>query len=312
MIYLRIKTFLSGILSQAPTQFLRQLLDITAKSLHRKTGHIYTFCERPGNIQNFIAYHQDTSSSSIGIVMQGPYVTDTDFTKNTLLLYRVLYPDKLIVLSTWAQSIPEADLESLRKVGIIILESTPPQKTGTLNINFQIRTTNKGLNWIKNSAPHITHVLKTRTDQRIYQSNLFSYLLDLQRLLGAKDKLVALSFHSKKEVLGSVSDLFIFGTRVTVEKYFSVPEQDFNIDRKTFFEKNPHPLNPEQIFFTNFTGTLPLTFNDYCSLLKSHFLLVDKEQIDFYWHKYSNLENRKIYNSPKDETFWSFQEYLDL
>lgn len=312
MIHLKIKTLLAKLISIAPTTALRQLLDLTTKALNKKNGALYTFCERPSSIDKFVSFDKDTASENIAIIMQGPYISDDNFTKNTLGIYKSLYPNKIIILSTWKNLISASERAELSKAGVVVVESEPPQITGTLNINFQMRSTAAGLKWIQENSPGVTHILKTRTDQRMYQSNLFSYLLRLQSKLSSENKLVSLSFHSKKAILGSISDMFVFGNRQQIEKYFSLPEQDFSLNRQDFFSRQPRPMNPEQIFFKNFTGKIPSSFSEYQDLVSKNFVLIDKEQVDFYWHKYSNIENKKVYNNPPEEAFWSFAEYLGL
>ena len=66
-----------------------------------------------------------------------------------------------VVWSTW-DSEPSQNLEEIRKSGIKVVESSLPKFSGHLNLNYQTKSTYKGLEYFKSKG--VTNVIKVRSD----------------------------------------------------------------------------------------------------------------------------------------------------
>ena len=306
---INLKSYLAKGLSFFPAFILKHATDLLVKSYSKKTNTFITFCKRPIDKSGFKNLVSDNSNNEVGIIVQGPFVTDSDFTLQTLLMYRKLYPLLPIVLSTWSGEIDEYARSILKSNRVDVIENSKPQFIGFLNLNLQLRSTNFGIEFLKLQYPHLKKVLKTRTDQRIYTPRIFHFFEGLLKLFG-DNKLIALGFNSKINKFGSISDMMIFGSFDQVARYFSLPEEQVSVTKSDYLKAETGLyLNPEQLLFQNFAGDLPKTASIYAQMTVNHFILIDKEMIDLYWHKYTSLENKNCYNSEYSDMSWSFAEY---
>ncbi len=133
-----------------------------------------TFHARPKRAEAF-ATRRDASIDvgPVAIVMQGPIAAESDFTLETLRLYRRQFGDCHLILSTWAGT-PEADLAAIRALGVDVLLCQKPVEPGLFNVNMQIVTASEGVRHAVGKGAK--WVLKTRTDQRLCDPNALNFL----------------------------------------------------------------------------------------------------------------------------------------
>ncbi len=253
------------------------------------------------------------------ILMQGPFISNNEFTIETLKLYRYLYPNITIVFSTWEGGIDKIeDKLLLEQLNISILENKYPDNAGVSNVNYQIVTTLSGLQFLKNAD--VKYVLKSRSDQRIYNSiDFLTYMKLLQTIYpiagkNIKKRLVICSMNSFINRLYGVSDMFMFGEIEDMLIYWDVPldvsiSKDIKFVDPKYFMKNFLAEGYFLKYFFKKVSFNPLwTYSDSNKFLNDFFVVVDKEQLDLFWFKYNrffestnflnkiDFEYRKRYN----------------
>lgn len=113
----------------------------------------------------------DTMDSEFAIIIQGQI--KNEFTTESVKIYKKLFPKAVLIISTW-DNIEECYKIQLLKEGAVVLISHLPEKSGLSNVNYQIVSTLVGVRYAFEKG--IPFVFKTRSDQRIYNSNSFEYL----------------------------------------------------------------------------------------------------------------------------------------
>lgn len=244
--------------------------------------------------------------NALAIVLQGPILADADFTMETIRFYRRSFPDVILILSTWAiTEVQSAELESLDVHCVI---NQWPENPGISNVNLQIISTKSGLVAAKKAGA--LHAVKTRTDQRIYNPNFFSYLFSLIKSFpltrrdrgGQLERLVGISLGSFKYRMYGISDMFMFGHIEDMLCYWSPPldlRSDTDEERSragsTWREFSRWRVC-EVYFCTEFlkrTGWEPqFTLSDSWKSLADRFCIIDQHSIYLYWHKYNNRMDR--------------------
>jgi len=288
-----------------------------------------TWHERPVNAADYqcesLALAQPAEAVRTAIVMQGALVAEMDFTLQTLVLYRRLYPQATLILSTWLDADP-ALLDRARQLDVQIVQSAKPAFAGQQNINLQIVTSAAGV--LAAQAGGATHILKTRTDQRLCAANLPDYLHGLQQsfpLRGASQqqaRLLAVSLNTFRYRMYGISDMFLYGTADDMVRYWTPP-----LDTRVF--------DPDLRYFTNLRefaqwrvcevylcteflqriGVAPAwTLQDYWRLMAERFCIVDAASLDLFWPKYTTREQRwnKYDKSTLTHTELDFRSWMLL
>ncbi|WP_269622119.1 hypothetical protein [Prochlorococcus marinus] len=253
-------------------------------------------------------------TNDVAILMRGPIVEEDDFTINTLKYYRSIYPEAPIYLSTWDHCL-QNNLQSLKKININIISSQYRKpSTGFGNMNLQIIGNKNGMvNIIKHN---IKYTLTTRTDQRFYSYNVLKYLKEIHALFddysndnNEKDlqikRLIGLSFNTFLYRIYGLSDMFLFGLSNDVHNYW-----DSDYDKRIFKEMDLEIQTQKEwseqriyecYFMTEFLKRnghqITWRLDDYWKILRERFIIIDSSALDFFWPKYSHLEERwKNYN----------------
>ena len=274
-----------------------------------------------------------TQAPPTAILMQGPLLDDDDFTLGSIRLYRNIFPQANIVLSTWSDEAPNL-LEKMKLAGATIVLCQRPSKSGVLNFNFQRLSTIEGLAEVKRLGARF--VLKTRTDQRVNSRYALSLLISLVKKFQpaaftniCKHRVFFLNVSSLANVPFHLSDMLHFGHVDDLLRVWDVPQQDAILDRKNyekFFEKSAivadlvskNPTIPEVYIGRNYARVLygprclENPYDSYIRLLKEAVGIVDRSQIDLYWPKYSAYQENADYLIPKNREELSFSKWLTL
>lgn len=159
-------------------------------------------------------------------VLQGPIVSEDSLTIETVRMYRRLFPDIRVLVSTW-MGVDSGTRRQLAACGAELLENRQPSHGGISNINYQLVSSAGGIRWARERGA--THVLKTRTDQRMFANGVPGFLHGLLRafplgqLSGQRERLVGISLNTFKYRPYSLSDMFLFGHIDDMELYWSAP-----------------------------------------------------------------------------------------
>lgn len=249
--------------------------------------------KRPDPVERFDA--PTLEAEGIAIVMQGPICKAHDFTYETLRSYRAKYPAATIVLSTWVGE-SRAVLQRIKDLGVVVIESDKV-KPGPSNVNLQIKSTVAGFEALPKAC---THILKTRTDQRLGVGRDFlAYFRDLQ----CSFPVSSASVLCERLIVGSlpmsygrsypVPDFWMFGSVRDMKLYWDVP---FDLR-----ESSPEiPVGSERMFVQFGLGEAHFLVNFFqrvgyqpewsarCSrrFLAMYLCVVDPVSVDQFWYKY--------------------------
>jgi hypothetical protein len=264
------------------------------------------------NSNNSNNYYERVNTK-ICLLMQGPLIEIDNFTYETLKFYKSFNHNTIIIFSTWVNQKIEL-INNIKKLGIHVIENKLPENKGILNVNLQIISTNKGL-----ELAHLfncEYVLKTRSDQRIYEyTNLYSYLLSILNLHPIdnnelKNRLIISSLNTFQNRLYGVSDMFMFGRLCDMNKFWNIPLQENKIlpndvKNETFISYNIG----EGAFVMNFfnaTNFKPKWNKiDSGHFFSKYFYILNKEDISLFWLKYKRHDGFNYYNNNSKSLFFS-------
>ncbi|WP_167620244.1 WavE lipopolysaccharide synthesis family protein [Paracoccus ravus] len=270
----------------------------------------------------------------MAIFMQGPIANDYDFTLETLRIYADAMPGCRLILSTWQDTPPE-QLDAIAEMKIKLVLSEKPQDPGYANINMQITTAAAGVR--QAAAEGATWVLKTRTDQRLYQPDVMSGLAALAKSLplsGAasdtqKHRIFGIGQGTLKFGLYHLSDQTVFGHVDDMLAYWTPPldtgqlPADWSADRETVFRETPigelfRYASPESYLASQFLARqgrpIEWTISDSWAAFRDHFGTVDYGSTDFYWVKgqsqslWENPTNYRKLTNRKELTFLDWMQ----
>ncbi|MFO0912163.1 MAG: WavE lipopolysaccharide synthesis family protein [Pirellulales bacterium] len=265
---------------------------------------------------------------SVAVVMQGPVVTEHDFTLETLRLYRETFPASPLILSTWAPL--DRQLEtSFRDLGVEVLANSPPDCAGPSNLNLQVRSVRAGLAAAR--ATSAEFVLKTRTDTRLYAANVGDFLAALVRQFpltgdaarsstGQRGRLVALDLATRKYVPGHLSDILMFGLLDDMLDYWQIPEfgPDVVLEHPHRFGDFIRDAIPEVLLCGNYLRRegvdQPTSIETWWRALAERFLVVDRSMVEFFWYKYNYADDHRISQDDlhRNLALVSFRDWLNL
>lgn len=297
-VLVRLRFFFWKIFS--PLVFSRAL-KIESFTPHKARGHFYTISARPVFGAEGPAVNLSPITSRVAIVVQGAIQNRHNFTAQSLLSYSRIFPEARIILSTWKDSGSET-LKLLRRHGITVLESSPPSNPGFANTNFQMVSTRKGIEVADEMGAE--YVLKTRTDQRIYNPLALHYLLDLihsfplsgNQSLRQANRIVFTSSGSLLFRLYGMSDLLMFSHINDALNYWSGKlDPKFEIAPAKSLRQFAMQRPPEVWFCTRWLEEsgeeLEWTLSQYWKFVAERFVTVDTSTLDVYWPKYTSKEN---------------------
>ena len=265
-------------------------------------GDFYNLKNFPIKAKNYQLQSDAYTIPSLCIVIQGPIVKENDFTLETCKIYKKIFNNsETIILSTWDTE-DKKYLKNFASIGVKVLLSKAPDFAGRANLNYQILSTMKGLE--EGEKLGCEYAIKTRTDQRFYSTNLSRDLFNLLKIYppspnyNMHSRLVALSFNSFKYRYYGISDMFLFGNTQDMLKYWNSPldkkkyEQYKTIKQKDLGQQYCSETYIASHFLKNIGVTPEFTLKHTWKIYKDLFIFIDKEILDMYWPKYTNLDSR--------------------
>jgi hypothetical protein len=284
----------------------------------------------------FVTYHTRPAKSSatrtrndsedhnrnLSLILQGPIMPVGAFTLETIKLYKRLFGDANIILSTWEDE-DNLEIRRIKDLGIDVVLNRKPAYSGHSNINLQIVSSRAGVEKAKESGAK--YVLKTRTDQRIYAPDVARFLENLTDVFPVrggnglqKKRIVGASLNTFKYRLYGLSDMVIYGDVDDMSIYWGA-DLDLRVFSEEFiggmWKSLRHFANSrvcEVYLATEFlqkVGHVPKwTLTDSFRVFSDRFCVVDKEQLDLFWPKYSRQENRYVsytgeFNAKEEITY---------
>lgn len=294
---------------------------------------------------------EKSSLDHIAIVMQGPILYDHDFSFRTLEMYRYIYPQVDIILSTW-KDVRTEFINKCKSINIRIVLNDEPDVAGASHVNYQLKSTLTGINVAINNG--CKYIMKTRTDQRFSRHNfleIFIGMLDgfpLSRECKCQRKrLIFLGdYITAKNIPFHISDQFSFGEANDVLNLYDIPFcknmisdentirfferleynsrflESINVQKKEFnyYAKKLAEFCPEVYIITNFykknIGEIDFDVDDlldlYNGFLHNCCILIDgTRNFGFYWPKY-DIDKYKVKNTYEGSRGVDFYEWLKI
>ena len=296
---------LKGMMEEADKKIEKSLLLMKRVMGIDISGQFRTFYDRPVYADEVGIFSEKRLKHKTAIVIQGPIKKEKDFTLETVRLYKNLYPDCILILSTWCSE--EDYLKPFYDEQITVCVSEPPKHSGALNCSYQALNSYVGIAGAAEMG--CERVCKTRTDQRFYLPDLFTYLEDMLDAFPLriqtiqKERLISISYTTLSNRPYHVCDMFLYGTTEDVLRYFPglVDDRDWKpIQWTDNIEYSK--LRAGEVWFTaNYIESLGYelkwTVEDSDYYLRELFLILDTTLLDLYWAKYTDSEHgERLYN----------------
>lgn len=318
----RIKNILAiiiSIFSPIIVLFLDKFQDFVIYTVNKRSKSKFFFShhKRPVKASDVpIEYIWDTDNvdfSDVAIVIQGPIVSERDFTYQTVLLYKKFYRNINIIVSTWDDS----DTNAVRKLQdeCCVILNKKPSVSGSHNINFQKKTTLAGLTHAKKLK--CKYATKTRADQRFYSWTtipLFKKTLaDNPPYLNnfIENRIIELTMSVCKFRPWSMCDMFQFGLTSDLIKMWSFPDDErsqtaYEYSQTKYKIRDLLEENVAEMFIhRNLAKNIGVSDNiaheNYYDFMRKYFYLVDKEIVDLFWFKYTSQEYNVSGNGMYDK-----------
>lgn len=293
------------------------LLDLT------KNNYL-TFHLRPKNSEDFYLESTNKNKEKFAIIIQGPIGKKFSFLKDTINIYKKIFKNTVIIISTWKSENINL-INSLKEENVFILFSEEPDKS-LYNVDHQIISTNVALKLAREKGA--LYSIKTRTDTRLYKNNLENFLIALFKTFPVKEnniiksRIIVPSLVTFKFRIYSLSDIVMIGNTDDLLEYFDLCSFEESIKKmqisKNNLLKNETPVVAE-IFLCarllmKINKDLKWNLDDWWSSLKNYFCIIDNSSVDLLWHKYDwQYEYRflRTYSNSFSRAV-DFQDWLSL
>ena len=242
--------------------------------------------------------------NKFGIILQGPMGEDGLFALETIKIYKRIFPDCKIILSTWENENKNL-IEKIKSLNIDIILNKIPDSPGNGNINLQLKSTYEAIRLCKNNK--IEYAFKTRTDCRVLKPNTLDYLESLIEKFPAdennftKFRIIANSIATCKYRIYGLTDICLFGKTDDMENFFFYEDEETIIKKYNFPKNkliNQTHLKAEILLTSRYLikigHKLDWTLEDWWLVLKKYFCIVSSSEIDFFWKKYNWQYEQKL------------------
>ncbi len=109
--------------------------------LCKEKEYIFTYHVRPKKADDYEIDRVDLMlDKKVCIILQGNICYKYNFTYETIKLYKKMYPNSIIILSTWNNEKKEL-VNEIKELGVYVIESELPTNNGHSNINYQLKST---------------------------------------------------------------------------------------------------------------------------------------------------------------------------
>jgi len=302
-------------------QYLKNLALNMVTFLELISKKFITFHTRPQNVSKVLMdINPQINLEKHAIVVQGPIIENNNFTLETIRLYKKIFKKAKIIVSTWKDT-SISFIEKFKKEDVYLLLNEKPQIAGQQNINYQIISSRNGIQ--KAKELNCDYVLKTRTDQRIYNPSTLEFMCNIinffsiKQSCNQKKRIVGVSLNTFKYRLYGLSDMTLFGTLEDMELYWNaeLDEREKGINEPFNYLK----LSLCEVYLTTkFLKTIGRevlwTLKNSYQAFVDHFCIVDEKSIDLYWYKYARIKEYRYKNykfNPEKEEL-TFADWFSL
>ena len=254
--------------------------------------------------------------SDAAIVLQGPIVYEDNYTAETIKVYRKIYPNAPIVVSTWTDEATNDFRKICRENFVALLENKPPEFPGPNNANMQLESSLQGVKFVRENTV-AKFVLKTRCDQRINKPDFLMWFRNLILTFppfGDKLRGRILQPGAIKWLPFNARDFFAFGYVEDIFKLYGISRPSGKNDPVTYRQKHRQLFDKfknvdEKCSMLNFVPPIATK-----KLLKANRAMKRMHDIESYIMRTFYEENIGAIDYDKFiETGWKFmREYLVL
>ena len=239
----------------------------------------------------------ENNSKNTAIIIQGPLANYENFVIETIKIYLKIFPEALIILSTWEDEVDKYFLKQTQNFNNfhLILNKKPVTK---YNVNLQIISTYKAIDYA--IQKNLKFSLKTRTDCRIYNPYSLIYLrslLDTFKINKSNinyNRILSCSVDSRIFRVYGLSDICLFSETKDLSKYFINESYEESIKKLNLNIQSPI-INETAVineiflcsrYILNLDLELKWTLDDWWIKCREIFCVFDRSSIDLFWYKY--------------------------
>ena len=167
----------------------------------------------PKSINDFKLVTTHQPEEKCAVIITGA-ISDINFLITSIKLYKIIFPDCMIIVSTWSSS-KKNDIEKIQSENIEIILNDQPKVFAPLTLTYQMKNASEAIKIAEKN--NCKFVLKTRTDWRIYKQNSMAFLLGLWKTFKIKNnditkgRLIVTSMTTHKYRIYGLTDTIIFG-----------------------------------------------------------------------------------------------------
>lgn len=242
----------------------------------------------------------------VGVLVQGQLIPDVTF--KICRRYRALYPNSKIVFSTWEGN-QHRDIQRIKDLGIPVIQNKKPEFSGPSNINLQIVSTKKGLDFLSDLGVRL--VLKNRSDGMLSSDYLLEYLQFLFETYSDGGKRIIIpGYNTFLFRLYSPTDQFQYGSIEVLQKYWNCPL----VENETIDFRFAESYLVRE-FLSSAGRKFSFTISDSLNVYRDHFVVADNAELGLVLNKgtKSEVSNRWAndgYPQAYSEIhFWNWLEF---
>lgn len=301
-------------------KYLQEVFWFVFGKIEKEEKAYITIHKRPFRPAGVVDSNNDMPD--LGVLIQGPILSKDDFTIETIKLYKKQFINSPIVVAVWEDE-EASKINEIEQLGVVVARCEKPLHSGPFNINFQIQGTRCGINKVKKLG--CKYVLKTRSDQRIYNGGALKYLYNLQETFPIVEsklskRIVVSSFTTLKYRPFSVSDMLVFGEIEDMINYWGLPFDDRtnnDINYETIKEFTDCRISEVYIaseFMKTMGKDVELTLEEYWESLKEYFVIADHQALNVQWPKYKQEEEHRyrFYHAKHSYELLGFADWLSI
>jgi len=306
--------------------FAKRTLHTLIRFTYVATGGYISYIRRPVRAETIAHLPRSvTTAKKFAVLLQGPLKLEDSFTLETVRLYKkTLLPSTHIIVSTWEDE-DEYTLQELRNLGAHVITAKQPENQGILHVNYQITSVKNAIHLAEELG--VEYLLKSRTDTRMYATNIEEYLCGLLTAFPSLDtykqkyRILGLSLNSNLYRMYNISDLVMFGHISDMTTFWDVA-----LDQRTTEPARPKntlrewsELRMVETFLTSkylekIGRTLQWTVADSFKALGENFIIIDEQSLDLFWYKYGYWKEyrKKDYRKMKNDMYITFRDWVAL
>lgn len=249
------------------------------------------------------------------IVLQGPIQHKRSFTLETIRMYRKMFPEVSIVLSTWEDENKKI-LNEAREAGADVVVSKKPTYGGPGNTNMQLTSSLAGVTRAKEMGAE--YIVKQRTDLRMYNARAIETMVNFLKYFPPSKR----SNQKARILFGTGSTAyqpyqygeFLFGTADDIVDYYSAPLIQKGQEYEHYLVEMYLPTE----FLKKKGWKLEWTIAHGWDVHRECFITLDWSALDMYWYKYYNLryweyQNQRQYTkSVPSRDLVAFDEWFNI